>query len=84
MCLTELEKQALQLLIDRADDIDEDNGMITYFCSYGVTEKEVPGFRGVCSSLVKKNIICLNGKAYCNMIDIPVDENYQILFDEIN
>lgn len=83
MKLTELEKQALQLILDYANEIDEDDGLITYFCSYGVDEKQVKGFRGVCSSLIKKNIICITDNAYCNVCNIPVDSDYKIDFDAL-
>ena len=83
MKLTELEKQALQLLVDYANEIDEDNGIITYFCSFGVNENQIKGFRGVCSSLIKKNIICITDNMYCNVCDIPVDSEYKIDFDTL-
>ena len=82
MLFTEREKQALQLLVDNATDIDEDNGIITYFCSY-IDEYNVSGFRGICSSLIKKNIICITVIIYCNVCDIPVNENYEILFERL-
>ena len=44
MKLTELEKQALQLIIDYAEEIDEENGISTYFCSVGVNENQIKGF----------------------------------------
>ena len=83
MKLTELEKQALQLIVDCADEMDEDDGLITYFCSYGVDEKQIKGFRGVCSSLIKKNIICITDNAYVNVANIPVDSEYKIDFDKL-
>ena len=83
MKLTELEKQALQLLVDYANEIDEDNGIITYFCSFGVNENQIKGFRGVCSSLIKKNIICITDNAYVSATNIPVDNEYKIDFDKL-
>lgn len=81
MKLTNLEKQALQMIVDEANEIDEDNGVITYLCAYDIDEKSIQGFRGVCSSLIQKDIICITDNAYCNVVNIPIDENGKVQFE---
>lgn len=84
--LTEREKQALQLIIDNAGDIDEDDGTITYFSTYrnAVDEKDIPGFRGLCSSLKQKDIIDIVDGCYVNITEIPTDGNGKVKFEEEN
>ena len=82
--LTDKEKQALQLIIDNASDVDKSNGIITYFSTFrnNIDEKQIPGFRGICSSLKQKDIIDIVDGCYVSTTDIPTDENGKVKFEE--